>query len=237
MSSLSMILLARTSLYGSCCVAPLPPFIRQRLSSIIFHFFFSHPSEVLSGDIKLTGLPDAVWSNKIFPTSSENVFSKKFTCSHVMPEFFGHTQYWSDRLNPRHFSNSICVEDMCNFVNAFSIPIRLAGIARPFHHALSAALLMMFFFTGIPTGTRSFSYTIPTVEIAPEASSNSKSATGKFLCINVYFFMSIALLSANCYYHPISVESLLSQNKLLWFIITKASVAFNRTLFQIRLEP
>ena len=45
--------LARTSLNGSCCSVPLPPLIKTLFPLSIIHFFWSHPSEVLSGEIKL----------------------------------------------------------------------------------------------------------------------------------------------------------------------------------------
>ena len=50
--NLSHIIFARTSFNGSCCDSPLPDFNNTLLWFWITHFFLSHPSDVLSGDIK-----------------------------------------------------------------------------------------------------------------------------------------------------------------------------------------
>ena len=151
--SFCMTALANTSLYGSCCVAPLPPFMRHRFPSIIVHFFFSQPSEVLSGDIKLICQLDEPFPNKTFPTSSEKEFSKKFTSVHVMLVFTGQIQYWSDKLNPIHLSTRFCVVLRFSSFRACLIPCRLAGIALPCHHSFKDALSISFFFTAMPIGT------------------------------------------------------------------------------------
>ena len=95
--NLSHIIFARTSFNSSCCDTPLHDFNNTLFWFWITHFFLSHPSDVLSGDIKLplNGPP-----NKALPTSSENRFSKKLISFHCIFEWSGRIQYWSLNDNP-----------------------------------------------------------------------------------------------------------------------------------------
>ena len=184
--SRSMILLAITSLYGSCRFAPLPPFTRHRFPSKITHFFRSHPSEVLSGDIR-SGFSLAAPPNSVSPTSPEKGFSKKLTAFQHRPLSFGQIQYWSDRLRPRHFSRSLCGVAMFSSSNTWRSPARLAGMARPIHHSLRAARSAIPFRTLTPRGRCAALDTSYTAVINPVASSNSTPATATSLCIKTYF--------------------------------------------------
>ena len=153
---------------------------------MIVHFFFNQPSEVLSGDIRLTSPPPDGCPNRILPTSSEKEFSKKLTSCHETCPSAGQIQYWSDRESPRHFTNNACGELMCSSSSAWRRPDLLAGIARPCHHALSAARSILPFFTGIPTGIWAVSNNSTTAETEAVALSRRILATGISLCIKMY---------------------------------------------------
>ena len=72
-----------TSLYGSCMEGGSPPFNRNRLPSMIFHFFLRMPSEVLSGEERSIDPASTVFPNRRLPISSEKSSSKKFTSNQV----------------------------------------------------------------------------------------------------------------------------------------------------------
>ena len=150
--SRSMIPDAITSLKGCCRNGLLPPLIRQRLPSMIFHRFFRLPSEVLSGELKSSASFFLFSPNKTSPISSEKSFSKKLILSQVRLEPSGQIQYWSDRLSPQQRTSSILVLLISSVSSASRTPERLAGMERSVHHSLSAARSAAPFLIGMPTG-------------------------------------------------------------------------------------
>ena len=194
MFSRSMTEVAITSLKGCCKNGLLPAFIRHRFPSISFHRFFKHPSEVLSGDWKSKSGFLPAFPNRTSPISSEKLFSKKLISCQETVLFSGFIQYWSERLNPKHFASSCLVFVSSSSSNAHRIPERVAGIERSSHHRFKAALSAIPFFAETPIG-KCFGHRVSTIlRMLPVVSSSSTLQTGIILCISIYF-IDICLLS------------------------------------------
>lgn len=84
---------AITSLNGCCRNGLLPPLIRHRFPSMIFHRFFRLPSDVLSGELKLSASFFFLSPNSTSPMSSEKSFWKKLMSSHRSSAPSGQIQY------------------------------------------------------------------------------------------------------------------------------------------------